>query len=72
MIQKYSNASRSKFSSKTGYCSFNYPIIQMSDTENVHFISIVDVSHDVKNKIEQLDQCIKKSSLSNNVCQNNV
>ena len=67
MINKYQNATRSNFSSKTGYSSLQYNRIQIDDIENIHFVSTVDINHDTKNKIEQLDQCIKKSHLSSNV-----
>ena len=63
MDNQYQNVSKIDFSKQTGYSSLYYKSCQIKNISNVHVLSTVDINHDVKNKVEQLDRCIKKCHL---------
>ena len=63
------NISKASFSAKTGYSTAQYTAQLPHAVNNVHVISRVDGSHDMKNKIQQLDKCIKLNHIKKaNVC----
>ena len=60
---QYGNVSRSQFSSQTGYATVTFESSQLRNIPNISAMSKVDINHDIKNKIEQLDECVKKTKL---------
>ena len=58
------NVSKMEFRKQTGYSSLYYKSCQIKYVSNIHAMSAVDINHDVKNKVEQLDKCIKKCHLA--------
>ena len=60
MKNKYPNETRSTFGTKTGYILNQYEQCRINSISNPHSRCTVDINHDVKNKIQQLDSCVKK------------
>ena len=64
MREKYPNLSRQKFQSQTGYTTFYYEKSTLRSIANIHTMTTVDINHDIKNKAQQLDNCIKHTKLA--------
>ena len=54
---------KSNFSSKTGYSTFNYFKSQLCNVANIHTATVVDIDHNSLNIFKQNDKAVKKNHL---------